>query len=165
MLRLGFRVGTRRSNRFQRHRRWMLARRSDVIVVDTRIPLHQGNNRARTSISKIERREHQYTHTIMYRESSSWKLATMVVMKGCPATVARMFRSLRTWNLRQIMHGVLLLMVGFITCSICFSLITIRNVSETAESDRAKVLTIHFAQYLQREDLLLITILRTGQLC
>lgn len=34
--------------------------------------------------------------TIMYRLSASWKLATIVVMKGWPATEARTLRSLRT---------------------------------------------------------------------
>lgn len=41
----------------------------------------------------------------MYRVSLSWKLATMVVMKGCPATAASTFLSFRT-------------------CSTCFSRIT-----------------------------------------
>jgi len=47
--------------------------------------------------------------TNMYSESWSWKLATMVVMKGCPATAASTLRSLRTCStcLRRITatHG------------------------------------------------------------
>lgn len=35
-------------------------------------------------------------HTTMYNESMDWKLATIVVMKGCPATLARTLRSFRT---------------------------------------------------------------------
>jgi hypothetical protein len=45
----------------------------------------------------------------MYNESWSWKLETKVVMKGCPATAARTFRSLRTCStcLRRITGRIL----------------------------------------------------------
>jgi hypothetical protein len=48
--------------------------------------------------------------TSMYNESWSWKLETKVVIKGCPATPARTFRSLRT-------------------CSTCLRRITVKSVS------------------------------------
>lgn len=69
----------------------------------------------------------------MYSESWSWKLATIVVMKGCPATTASTLRSLRT-------------------CSTCLSRITGTWPLAAVDSWRGRRHTVHLAQDLERED-------------
>lgn len=58
--------------------------------------------------------------TSMYNESSSWKLATMVVMKGWPATAASTLRSFRT-------------------CSTCLSRITVTLSSASCMSEEVRL--------------------------
>ena len=75
----------------------------------------------------------------MYSESMDWKLATIVVMKGCPATLARTLRSFRT-------------------CSTCLRRMT-GVVSAIAWSSHVVIHTIYLAQDLQGKDLVLVTLL------
>ena len=78
--------------------------------------------------------------TSMYRQSLSEKLVIMVVMKGWPATAARVLRS-------------------FLMCSICFNLITARHglIDELGlEWGVRSWLTIGLAQDLECEDFLAV---------
>ena len=66
----------------------------------------------------------------MYKDWSSLNEAIMVVMKGWPATEARVFRSLRT-------------------CSTCFNLITASS-AHRSRCPKSRSTTIRLAQYFQR---------------
>lgn len=75
----------------------------------------------------------------MYSESMDWKLATIVVMKGCPATLARTLRSLRT-------------------CSTCLRRMT-GVVSGCTRDVCEGVRTVDLAQYLQGKDAVCVALL------
>lgn len=74
----------------------------------------------------------------MYSESMDWKLATMVVIKGCPATLARTLRSFRT-------------------CSTCFKRITETwPLAIAAESFPSAAHTVNLAQDFEGKDFVLV---------